>query len=312
VLAVSVFHRCGAVADFDSWAAELIASAQAAPGFRDAVTGARPGPEFDWAVAVSFDDETALHAWLDGADRARVLDAGTRRGFWLSTTDLVIDGQSSPPGVGAFRHQVATGRQDEFRRVQARLGELSAGLPGFVGTALFATADGTQLSLVRFRTAGQLADWLRSPQRQQVLGELRSSLSEEFAPVTSTTPFATTVRTENGKTVMTPNWKSAMVVLLVLYPTVMILSRFLGPVLDAAGAPPWLAMWLSQVVSVSVMTWWLMPWVSAPFGRWLDPVDGAGWRVSVLGAAVVLLGYVLTLLLFATVRYLQYWDFADR
>ena len=35
---------------------------------------------------------------------------------------------------------------------------------------------------------------------------------------------------------MTPNWKSAMLVLLVLYPTVMLLSRFLGPIVDGFGA----------------------------------------------------------------------------
>ena len=67
-----------------------------------------------------------------------------------------------------------------------------------------------------------------------------------------------------------------MLVLLVLYPTVMTLSRFLGPVLDDLGAEPWLSMWLSQIVSVGLMTWFLMPLVTGWFRRWLDPVDGAG------------------------------------
>ena len=115
--------------------------------------------------------------------------------------------------------------------------------------------------------------------------------------MTSTTPLGTTVRTEHGRIVMTPNWKSAMLLLLVLYPTVMTLSRFLGPVLDRIGAP-WLALWLSQVVSVSLMQWWLMPWVSRPFRRWLDPVDGAGWRSNLAGAAVIVVLYAATLLLF--------------
>jgi hypothetical protein len=127
--------------------------------------------------------------------------------------------------------------------------------------------------------------------------------------VSATTPFATTVRTENGRTLMTPDWKSAMVVLLVLYPIVMILSRFLGPVLDGWGAEPWFVVWLSNVVSVSALQWWLMPSISRPFRRWLDPVDGASVRISVIGAGVIVVGYALTLVVFATVKWLQYWDF---
>ncbi len=77
-----------------------------------------------------------------------------------------------------------------------------------------------------------------------------------------------------------------MLILLVLYPTVMLLSRFMGPVLDGAGAPPpWLAMWLSQVVSVAVLQWALMPWVGRWFRRWLDPIDGgAGGSASACSA----------------------------
>jgi antibiotic biosynthesis monooxygenase (ABM) superfamily enzyme len=82
-------------------------------------------------------------------------------------------------------------------------------------------------------------------------------------------------------------------------------------VLDHAGAQPWLALWVSQIVSVSALQWWLMPAVTRPFRRWLDPVDGAGWRISVIGAAVVIGLYAVTLALFKFVKWLQYWDFAD-
>jgi antibiotic biosynthesis monooxygenase (ABM) superfamily enzyme len=110
---------------------------------------------------------------------------------------------------------------------------------------------------------------------------------------------------------MSPNWKSVMLVLFVLYPTVMLLSRFLGPALDGAGAAPWLGLWISQVVSVSAMQWWLMPAVSRPFRKWLDPVDGASARVSVTGAVVILALYGLTFTVFATVHQLQFWDYSS-
>jgi uncharacterized protein len=310
VTAVTVFHPADDADGFAAWLAELIASAKSAAGFCAAAPAVRDDARFDWAVAVTFDTEDRLHAWLDGADRAGVVASGEARGYWSSTTDLVIvEGQAPPPGVSAFRHSVAAGKQADFVGIQLELTEASAGFPGFEGTSLFPPqAGGEWLSLVRFRTQKQLAHWLQSKERDEVLGELRSSLTKEFAPVSSTTPFATTVRTENGTTVMTPDWKSAMILLLVLYPTVMILSRFLGPVLDHLGAPPWLAMWLSQVTSVSLMTWWLMPWASKPFTRWLDPVDGAGRRISTIGALVIVACYGVTLVVFAMVKFLQYWD----
>jgi hypothetical protein len=102
-----------------------------------------------------------------------------------------------------------------------------------------------------------------------------------------------------------------MLVLLALYPTVMLLSRFLGPVLADLGAGPWLSMWLSQIVSVGLLTWVLMPAVTGWFRRWLDPVDGAGVRVSLIGAGVIVIGYALTLTLFASVQWLQFWDYLD-
>ncbi len=98
-----------------------------------------------------------------------------------------------------------------------------------------------------------------------------------------------------------------MLVLLVLYPTVMTLSRFLGPVLKDMGAEPWLSLWLSQIVSVAVLTFVLMPLATRLFTRWLDPIDGASVRVSALGATVVVAVYAATLWLFAAVTWLDFW-----
>jgi antibiotic biosynthesis monooxygenase (ABM) superfamily enzyme len=165
--------------------------------------------------------------------------------------------------------------------------------------------------MIRFRTERLLSQWLQSDQRQSSLSSLRSTLDKEFSTVAQTTPFGTTVRIEDGRTQMTPNWKSAMLVLMVLYPTVMLLSRFVGPVLDSWGAEPWLAMWLSEVASVSMLQWVLMPFAVKRMRRWLDPVEGAGRAVTLRGAGVVLGVYAVTLVVFATVRWLQYWDFGS-
>ncbi len=310
--AVTIFHPVSDVDAFDLWLAELRAAAQAADGVVATSVSLRE-PGLDWALAVTCSSEDLLHRWLDGADRRSHLGEGRRRGFFSSTGDLVlIEGGDAPAGTSAFRHSVAVGKEGDFRDVQARLVASSSRFPGYQGTVLLpADDDGEWLSVLRFRTAAQLTVWLQSAERDRALPGLRSSLSKGFSAISQTTPFATTVRVQDGRTLMTPNWKSAMLVLLVLYPTVMVLSRFFGPLLDHAGAEPWLALWVSQIVSVSALQWWLMPNVTRPFRRWLDPVDGAGWRIGAVGAAVIVVGYVVTLAVFATVTWLQYWDFAD-
>lgn len=313
VTAVTVFHRCGDDSGFVAWARQLFDSARMVEGYLSGRVSTLDDPSLDCAVAVTFSDATTMHGWLDSPQRAEVLAAGQQRGFWRSSGDLVVSAEGpASPGVGVFRHTVTAGKETEFLAMQARLSAAAVRLAGHEGTALLpADAPGEWISVVRYRTGPQLSAWMRSAERAQALQGLRSTLAGDFSVVSNTTPFATTVRMENGQTLMTPNWKSAMLVLLVLYPTVMVLSRFLGPVLNDVGAQPWLSLWVSQIVSVIAMQWWLMPVATMPFRRWLDPVDGASARVTAVGAAVILVVYAVTLTLFASVRELQFWDYMD-
>jgi antibiotic biosynthesis monooxygenase (ABM) superfamily enzyme len=308
-IAVTIFHPTDDPEIFTGWAGRLQATAGTATDFRVSVLGE---PHLDWAVAVTFLDEDVMHQWLDSDGRNEVIRDGEARGVLRATSDLVIGADGSvPSGTGLFRHTVAPGREADFVAAESRLAAASEKFPGFERVCTFAPgADGESISLLRFRTDNQLMAWLSSDERMNALGGLRSSLTHEFSLVSSTTAFGAMIRTENGRTAVTPNWKTAMLILLVLYPTVMLLSRFFGPVLDELGAPPWFGLWSSQVISVVALQWVLMPWAGRRFRRWLDPVDGASRRVSLLGAAAMIGGYAVTLLLFATVQWLQYWDYS--
>jgi antibiotic biosynthesis monooxygenase (ABM) superfamily enzyme len=312
-IAVTVLHRPVQAPALDGWLAAVRAGCDRVDGFVGCVVSVHPDERLELALAVEFADEAQLCAWLDGPEWAALLVSGAAAGIRRASSDLVIDdGEPTPAGVGVFRHSVLAGRVDEFTSAQSALVDVSAGFAGYEGTVVVPTSvPGEWLSLIRFRTERQLAGWLGSRQRAEALPSLRSTLRKDFSTMSSTTPLGTTVRTSNGKTVMTPNWKSAMLVLLVLYPAVMVLSRFFGPMLDAFGAEPWLALWVSQVISVSALQWWLMPAVTRPFRRWLDPVDGAGLRISVIGGVTVVALYAVTLAVFASVKWLQFWDYMD-
>ncbi|MGD9618846.1 MAG: antibiotic biosynthesis monooxygenase [Mycolicibacterium sp.] len=309
-IVVMVFHRVSDVAGFAQWVSQLRRVALDAPGCRIMLDSVHEDPIFDFAVAAIFSEEELLHRWLDSSGLAEALLDGEARGFLRSTQDLVlVPDRELPSGVAAFRLSVTPGNYASFLAAQQRMTATGATFAGYQGTALFAPeATDEWLTVMRFRTDRQLADWLSSPQRVEELPGLRSLLTRDFSEMSSINTFGTTVRTQDNKTLVTPKWRSTLLVLLLLYPTVMVLTRFFNPLLDRVQAPPWLAVSVGQIVSVAILTWLLMPFAASRFRRWLDPVDGKGWRIGLAGAAAVVVLYMIVLALFATVPWLQYWN----
>ena len=309
-MAVTNFERAADPEVFDGWICDVRSAAEAAQGFVAFAASISRNAPLDWAVAVTFESEDLLHLWLDGATWKHLVRGAAARGFLRLTSDLVIvDGAVIPSGVAIVSSSVSSGMEADFQAAHVKLTMAASQFPGYEGTAIFRPgALGKWNSMIRFRTEPQLSAWLRSPQRNDVLPPVRSSLTRDFAVFAKTTPFGTTVRNVDGKPQMTPSWKTAMLLLMVLYPMVMLMSRFVTPVIAGLGAEPWLSVWLVQVVSVALMQWWLMPTVASWCRRWLDPVDGASRRISLRGAAVAVIVYAVSLTTFATVDVLQFWN----
>jgi uncharacterized protein len=309
-MAVTIFDRATDPEEFDGWICDVRSAAETVGGFVALAASSSHDAPLDWAVAVTFESEDSLHQWLDGPTWKTLVRAAATRGFLRLSSDLVvIDGAVIPTGVAIVSSRVSSGMEADFQAAHIKLTTAAAQFSGYEGTAIFPPeAPGKWMSLIRFRTEPQLSAWLRSPQRNEVLPPVRSSLTRDFSVLAQTTPFGTTVRNVDGKAKMTPSWKTAMLLLMVLYPMMMLQSRFVAPVIGKLGAQPWLSIWLNQVLSVVLMQWWLMPTVSSWCRRWLDPVDGASRRISLRGAAIAVIVYAASLTAFATVEVLQYWN----
>jgi uncharacterized protein len=298
--AITTFHPPSEPERFGGWVDEYLAVARQASGYVNARQSVQSGLQFVWAVAISFDSAESLDTWLDSAQRKEVLAAGADQGFWRSTSDLILaEGELPPANAGVFLHSVAPGKDAEFVAAQRDLTLVSSAFPGYEGTALFpADPSGQWMSVLWFRTAGQLGGWIRSRERQQALPRLRDELTHDFAELPRSAPFGSTVRIADGQTKITPAWKSAMLVVLCLYPTVVLLSKSLAPALGRLGTDQAAAIFIGNVISVALLQWVLVPAASLPFRRWLDPIDGASGRISLAGAAVVVVGYAALLTIF--------------
>jgi uncharacterized protein len=308
-VAVTVFHAVPDVAGFDAWLPELAESAEQAQGFVAASPSVHDDEQLDWALGVSFCDSQSLTDWLDSPGRRKVLDDGQTRGFWRKTSDLVMgDGRPPPGNIAVFEHDVLPGMESDFLAAQQKITSAGALFPGSEGTVVFPPSlTGRWMSVVRFRTGRELGTWMRSTARADALPEVSASLTRNFTQSGRIAPFGATVRTEDGLTEITPGWKVAMLVLLVVYPTVMTLTRFLAPVIAHVGSPPWLTLFISQVASTALLQWAFIPLAWRCFRRWMDPVDGRSLGISVRGAVAMLILYAAILAVFANVTWLEYW-----
>lgn len=100
-----------------------------------------------------------------------------------------------------------------------------------------------------------------------------------------------------------PNWKSALLVLMGLFPAIGLVNIFLRPLLPAA-IPPAPALLILNCLTVAFTTWVSMPFLVARFAWWLYP-SGDRRRAEQRGllfVAVVLAAEIALLsLLFALV-----------
>lgn len=301
--AITFFHPPPDPERFGRWVARYLASARRSPGYASDRESVHANRQLDWALEVSFDSAQRLDTWLDSTQRRAILANGQAQGYWRSASDLILaQGELAPPNVGLFLHGVARRKEAEFVTAQRDLTSVSSTFPGYEGTALF-PADSTEqwMSVLRFRTAGQLTSWIDSGERQKALPRLRNELTRDFAELPRNAPFGCTVRITDGQTAITPGWKSAMLVMFCLYPTVILLSKSLSPALSQLGIEQPVVVFVGNAISVALLQWVLIPAASLPFRRWLDPLDGTPLRISLAGAAVITVGYAALLLIFTLI-----------
>jgi len=261
-----------------------------------------PGIQDDYVVVFRFDSFPHLDAWLRSDSRKALLARGESLFAGDARQHVVAGSRPATRGAGiVVSTRVKPGRENEYREWQGRIDAEAARFPGFLGNEVFAPVPGVQeewVVVVRFDSPQHLQGWLLADARRRLIDQAArlwdearvESLSRGFPGWFA--PGAA----EPGQPAFPPDWKQAMMVLLALYPTVMLLTLFLSPWL--AGLPTAGAMLISNMVSVAILTWLLMPLVNRLFGFWLIPSPSRSGPVEALGTGVVILGYAVALIIF--------------
>jgi antibiotic biosynthesis monooxygenase (ABM) superfamily enzyme len=193
-------------------------------------------------------------------------------------------------------HHLRPGEEVEFQQRMREMMRAESHFPGYRGSELIAPVPGVQdnwLTLIRFDTDVHMRSWLDSRERRELLADLQPTVEHLDVQQVGGSFGAWFAPSETGQGAP-PNWKQAMAVLLMLYPTVMLITLFLSPRLHLSMAT---GMFVGNVVSVAALTWLLMPLANRALSRWLAPDASA--RTTALGTVSVLVLYALTIVLFA-------------
>lgn len=177
---------------------------------------------------------------------------------------------ASPPATAVFARRVRVGLEERYEQWLSGIARAASRQPGSLGTTIV-RPGGTgaeYVAVTQFETRASLQAWLDSADRALWISRLQEIdvCREETLSLAGMERWFTF---DGGERRAPARHKMAALVLLGLYPLVLALDALLGPLL--AGLPRPAGLFLSLLVSVSTMVWFVLPFLTRVFQGWLQP-----------------------------------------
>jgi antibiotic biosynthesis monooxygenase (ABM) superfamily enzyme len=308
VLIASAKLRPGEDRAFSAWQARHNAVIGKFPGFisSDVMPPSQPESN-EWTIVLNFRSQDELTAWQLSGERAKIVGEAIPllEGGGLGEVAKPDQG-GEPPGTNVTEvilSKIKPGMDDTYREWAVRIQAAQAKYPGYRGMYLQPPTEkeGLWTTIIRFDTAEQLEAWMRAPERKELLAESKAFIEQEHLMRLATSfPGWVPINPVTGKG--PPNWKTALLVVLGLFPIVMLEMRFLSPILAWLGLHASLATFIGNIISVAGTTFLTMPLFIRWFGWWLfteektppwiEPV-GLGFIAALFAVEVGALWYLL-------------------
>jgi hypothetical protein len=198
--------------------------------------------------------------------------------------------------------RVPAAEADWFLEWQRGVTGAAEKFPGYRATDVYPPGDVKQdewVIVLHFIDQQSLQNWLGSPVRDELvkkLGAKAGSFQVQMLQGGFGAWFLGLNRDGKGAP---PGWKMVLTVVLALFPTVMLLSIFVGPFTAPMGFV--FSMLVGNFMSVAILQWVIMPWLPRVLAPWLNAPRSAGLVWSLGGAALILAALVVLALLFRLV-----------
>ena len=261
--------RPGAERDFERWVDRLRSAAERFSGYLGSEVQPPDAAHPDeWIILYRFASVAELDAWLSSSERSALIAEGDRLLAGPAREQRVVEPAAGAAAVTAVLTQrIPPDAEEEFHRVQARMLQAMERFEGFLRSDHLPPVSGVQddhVIVFSFASKDHLDRWLESDERRELLTDL-APLIEGERTLNVVGGFAGWFPTPGLRQPV--RWKQAVAVLIALFPTTLtlgFLQRWLVP--DV----PWTAaLFVSNVLGVSALTWFLMPLVTRLLGGWL-------------------------------------------
>lgn len=268
--------------EFAEWQTAYSNAISHFPGFisTDMVPPRKPGDP--WMFIVNFESEQLLSEWQNSTAHNEIINKV--HPFLLSGSFEEIlskDGEGSMPVSDVTEvifSKVRPGMADSYREWAGRIQAAQALYPGYRGMYLQpppSGKDGHWTSILRYDSPAHLEAWMNAPERKALLSETSKFIeSEDMMRLATSFPGWVPIDPVTGKG--PEDWKTAMLVLLGLFPIVLLEMKFLSPVLSSLGLHASLATFIGNLISVGLTSFLTMPLFVRWFGWWLFPKGDPG------------------------------------
>jgi antibiotic biosynthesis monooxygenase (ABM) superfamily enzyme len=289
--------------EFERWQRRLNAVVAEVEGFLDSdLIQPRPPLQEDWVVVQRFSNTGAARAWLQSAPWQDLVCEVQPHLVGHADVHLFAGGDGRRPSAvsAIISTTVAPGQEHAFLDWHHRIMAAQARFPGYEGYRLERPIPGVQddwVAILRFDSEEHLEAWLRSDERRSLLQEGGQFASGAHVRIVKSGFESWFPAATKGTAAAPPaTWKQSMLVLLMLYPLVFLFGEWVHePLLVDNGLSFWLALFIGNAVSVMLLGWVLIPWISRRFGWWLNASGAHRGRANWLGAMAVVALYALTL-----------------
>lgn len=293
VLIATAKVRAGHEQDFAQWRGRHDAIIAKFPGYVS--SDMMPGPDGgnEWTIVLNFRTPEQLEVWQKSSERAAIIAESIPFLEGGNFGDAVrTDGAGEQPGTNVTEvilSKIKPGMDDAYRAWTVKIQAAQARYPGYRGTYLQppSSNDSHWTTLLRYDTAEHLENWMAATERTKLLEESKEFIeSEELMRLATSFPGWVPINPATGKG--PPDWKTALLVLLGLFPVVMIELRFLSPVLSRFGFHASLATFIGNALSVAATSFITMPLFVRWLGWWLFPPDASSFAVTSKGVAILI------------------------
>jgi uncharacterized protein len=221
----------------------------------------------------------------------------------------MVEAQTDRPFYSSIvtEHIVPQGKDFTFKRWHDRLIKQAKRHPGFLRADLCPPLRCQDpvvkwYSIVHFDSPDHLTQWMQSSDRRHLVTS-GQTIFQAYRFKSFTTGLEGWFSQQTGKSEQTslspPPWKQILAVVVGLYPIVMLQSQLLSSLGILEGWSPAIAMLLSNLLTSSILSLIVMPFVARRLSFWLQPAYRLTSRQSDLtGLTIVVAALGMMVLLF--------------